>query len=223
MPELEHNLEAWRRALLSSGHLRAWQVDELEDHLREAYGAAREIEADQETAWKTALESIGRVNALTREFHKADHMSPTAKLAGIALVLALLLLILAAGPGGAGVFLHLPALLCLTVFVLGGLVASFGPGRVGRALGASLRASTPLEAAEVEHLAQVLRRGQRLAWMGGLVLAIVGAIQCLAALDDPSRLGFGLATSSLSVLYGALLAEVGFGSAQQWLRARAAA
>lgn len=223
MPDLETRVEAWRRQLLCNGVLRAWQVDELEDHLRSAYARALEQGEDDRNAWSTALNHTGQVELITAEFKKEQAMNPVSRFAGIALVLAMIGLILGTGPGGFQMYVHVPSFVALFVFVFGGLVASFGLDQVRRALRASLTSSTPLEPEEAAVLSGVLSRGQRLSWMSGVVLVIIGFIQMMGNLSDPSMIGQGVATASLSLLYGAVLAEVGFASVRQWLENRGAA
>ena len=62
--------------------------------------------------------------------------------------------------------------------------------------------------------------GQRLAWTSGVLLAIIGLLQMMANLSDPGMIGRGIATATLSLFYGALLAEFGFAYARQWLENR---
>ena len=200
--------------------MRPWQLDELEDHLLTTLDRTREEFPSEAHAWKAAMERTGSVPLITREFAKEHVMNPLSKLAGVGVTLGLLWLVIATGPGAAS-FLHLPSLLFVLAFVVGGLVASFGPGQVRRALSASLRGTSPLECAEVESLTAVFQRGYRLAWMAGLVGCISGLIQMLANLSDPSMVGVGVATCTLSIFYGALLAEVLFANGRQWLAARA--
>ena len=223
MPELESRVDAWRRQLLSSGVVRAWQVDELEDHLRSAYACSLEQGESDRHAWSSALNQTGQIEWITAEFKKEQAMNPLSRFAGIAVVLAMLWLIFSTGPGGLWIYVHVPSIVALVVFVSGGLVASFGLDQVRRALRASLSGSTPLEPAEAAALSAVLCRGQRLSWMSGVVLAMIGFIQMMANLSDPSMIGSGVATASLSLLYGALMAEVGFASVRQWLDNRGAA
>lgn len=223
MPDLETRIATWRRQLQSGGAIRAWQVDELEDHLRSAYACAQEEGENDGRAWLTALNRTGQVELITAEFKKEQAMNPLSRFFGIALVLAMIWLILGTGPGGFVIFVHVPSIVAISVFVFGGLVASFGFHQVRRALRAGFSGSIPSEPAEAAALLNVLNRGQRLSWMSGVVLTIIGLVQMLANLSDPSMLGRGAATATLSLFYGAILAEVGFASLRQWLENRRAA
>ncbi len=166
------------------------------------------------------MERTGSVQHITQEFAKEQVMNPLSKFAGICITLGLLSIAIWTGPSAA-IFVHMPSLIFVTALVAGGLVTSFGPGKVRRAIGASLSGASPLEEAEVDSLCAVFQRGYRLAWMSGVIGAITGIIQMLQNLSDPSQLGSGLATCLLCVFYGALLAEVLFANGRQWLAARA--
>ena len=120
MPSLEDRLTAWRRALAASGAVRPWQLDELEDHLLTTLERAREEFPSEAQAWNAAMERTGSVPLITREFAKEHVMNPLSKLAGIGITLGLLWLVIATGPG-AGSFLHLPSLLFVLAFVVGGV------------------------------------------------------------------------------------------------------
>lgn len=220
MPDFEDRIHVWRRGLLASGVLMEWQADELEDHLRTALAAAMTEEQSALRAWRLALERTGEFELITAEFKKEQPMNPMSRLLGIALVITVLGLLLGHGPGGLGLFLHLTSLICFLALVFGGLVASFGLKRVGQAFRASMLGSTPLEIDEVSRFVEVFRTGQRLAWTSGVLLAIIGLLQMMANLSDPGMIGRGIATATLSLFYGALLAEFGFAYARQWLENR---
>lgn len=220
MLDFEKRMAEWRRALTAGGALRSWQVEELEDHLRTAYSFALEEFASESEAWRAALDRTGCVAAITQEFAKEQSMSPQSKALGIALTIGLLLYVLQSGPGGVNLFVHIPSMVFVLALVGGGLVASFGPARLGHALQASLRTSAPLEPTEVDSLVAVFQRGYRLSWMAGVLGFIVGFTQSMANLSDPSMIGRGLAQCSLCLFYGALLAEIFFANGRQWLENR---
>jgi MotA/TolQ/ExbB proton channel family len=220
MHEFDARLRDWRANLLRRGGVRAWQADELEDQLCCSLAAARQAGADEDRAWREAVEALGDIRSLHTEYTKDKLMTLTGKLAGFTLTLALLGLVLSTAPQGLNGFLHLPSLLFVMLMVSGGLVTSFGWGRTRRALLASLRSGAPLEAEDIEDLRPVLKRGYRLAWMGGVIGLVLGVTMLLQNLSDPSLLGMGVATSLTCVFYGALIAELVFANAEQWLESR---
>jgi len=220
MHELDARVAEWRRKLASGGALQNWQMEELEDHVRTAYAHALDEYASESQAWRAAIERTGCVAAISAEFAKEQVMSPKSKLAGVAITLGLLYFVLSTGPGGVARFLHIPSMIFVLAIVCGGLVSSFGPTKVRAALAASLRGTSPLETEQVQSFSDVITRGYRLAWMAGVVGFMVGLIQMLSNLSDPSMLGVGIATCALCPLYGALLAEVLFANARQWLENR---
>ena len=222
MHSLDQRITAWRRALAASGTVQDWQITELEDHLLTAFDLAQEEFPSEALAWEAALERTGSISVITEEFAKEQVMSPLSKLAGIGITVGMLAFVISTGPTPIE-FLFMPALLFVLALVGGGLVARFGPSKVLRAVNASLRGSSRLEAAEVQTLCEVFDRGYRLAWMSGVVACIAGVIQMLQVLSDPTQIGPGLATCLHGLLYGALLAEVVFANARQWLVVRARA
>ena len=147
-------------------------------------------------------------------------MKPISKLAGIGILVGLIWFVIASGPSPVG-FLHVPSLVFVLVFTAGGLVASFGPGKVKRALSAGLRGSSLLDAGEVASLREVFQRGYRLSWMSGILGSIMSVILLLQQLSDPYQVGHGVAGAMLCLCYGALIAEVFFANAQQWIAGRA--
>lgn len=220
MFELNHAIDAWRRRLDQDTALDADEIDELEDHLRMTIDARLVCGLDEQEAFRQAADRLGATHLLAREYAKGKQtMTLLSKVSGTAFALGLLALAAAAG-GSGSVFLHLPSLLFVTGLVAGGLWAAFGPALVVDALKVSLRgpdgqSQTP-ERREL-HLA-VFRRGYHLAWASGVVGTIVGVILMLANLADPSQLGSGIAVSLLTVLYGAVLAELVFRNLSQWVR-----
>ncbi len=60
------------------------------------------------------------------------------------------------------------------------------------------------------HYATIARYGARYALGAAAIGTLIGFVQMLATLDDPSKIGGGMAISLLSLLYGLLLSEVVF-------------
>jgi len=220
MHEFEDRLRTWRRDWLTRRGVQSWHADELEDQLRCAYTAALESGAEDDQAWCAAAQALGDLDLIHAEYTKERIMSPISKLTGIAITLGILGLCVLTGPKGLGPFVHIPSAIFVVTLVVGGLIASFGLARVRRAARASLASSAPLEPAEIDELLPVMRRGYRLCWMSGVVGMIIGSMQMLENLSDPSLIGRGLATATLTLLYGALLAELVFANGQQWIENR---
>ncbi len=107
--------------------------------------------------------------------------------------------------GSATAFLNLPAALFVLSVGCGIVVAAHGPGVCSvlrQALAGTLADSDVNDA----RLAAITARQAFLAagWIG----LIVGIVQLLSSLDDPSKIGVGLATALLSVLYAGIAAYV---------------
>ncbi len=143
-------------------------------------------------------------------------MNPLSRLAGVGIVLATLVLV--AAPGGyLGMFIDIPSAVLVIGIVLGGLVASFGPRAILRALRQASERE-PLPGRDVEISLRLAKHGYRLCWAAGVLGVLVGVIVMLANLGDPAQIGGGLALCLISLLYGALFAELVFSNLAQWLQ-----
>ena len=145
-------------------------------------------------------------------------MNTTTKLIGTGISVALLLAVLSLG-GPATAYVDVPSVLFVFGLVGGGLWACFGPHVIWQALRASVGVR-PLEEGPLDLYVAVFRRGYQLAWASGVVGLLVGVVQMLRALEDPSQLGAGMSVALLTLLYGSLAAELGFRNFQQWLMNR---
>lgn len=78
MFDIEAGIQQWKRTLLASEALRAEDVDELEDHLREEHARLRAGVGpttpllSEEESFLIAMRRLGRADALGAEFAKAD-------------------------------------------------------------------------------------------------------------------------------------------------------
>jgi len=115
-------------------------------------------------------------------------------------------------------FLQVTATCHLLAFVLGGLMMSHGVRALGRAFAVALGADVR-DTAEAEVLAGLCHRGRRLAWTGGGVHFVCCLMHVVSVLDEPERIGPGIAVGMVGLLYGAIIGEIGFGSAQRWCEA----
>ena len=210
------------RAALARTGLKTDQLAELEDHVACAIDAYSDSGLDGQEALRKALLALGTPAQLTAEYEKVHpSMKPISKLLGITLSLAFVSLALRVGTN-VGTILNLPSLLMVGGFTAGALVASFGPHRVARTLAVGLGYGGAVEPGESEGLIAVARRGYQLSWAAGALGMIAGVLQMLIALADPALLGRGIAMSLLSVIYGALLAELLFGNLHAWVADRRA-
>jgi len=212
-PELHDHLERLTRR----GRLSAGQRAELEDHLISALEHGLERGLDEDAATVVALASLGPVAPLAMEFRKERSMSPLSRLAGIGIVLAAIALVTAPA-GYLGTFLDVPSALLVVGIVLGGLVASFGPRAIVRALRQAFE-QDPLPGRDTAVSLRLAQHGYRLSWAAGVLGMLLGVVLMLSNLSDPADLGVGAALCVLSLLYGALLAELVFSNLAQWLQA----
>ena len=136
-------------------------------------------------------------------------MAIISRAVGLAIVLGVIGLLVVVG-GERSVFINVSALVYLAGILPGGLLLSFRPLLILRALGRSL---TQQEEAAPEKLAQyiaVLDRAAQLAWTGGLLLFMLGLIQTLGFLEDASQISVAVAMGLVPLLYGVVLAELVF-------------
>jgi flagellar motor component MotA len=146
-------------------------------------------------------------------------MNPLSRLLGITFSLAALAATILPSTS-LGSYLSVPSFLLVAGLVVGGLMASFGPRSTLRALRQALE-SAPLPDRDVTDSLRLARHGYHLSWAAGGVGVLVGIVNVLTNIADPSQLGWGLSLALLSLLYGALLAELVFANAIQWLRREA--
>jgi len=143
-------------------------------------------------------------------------MNPLSRFLGITLSLAVLAAAIMPFTS-LGSYLDTSSILLVTGLVIGGLMASFGPRAILRSLRQAL-ASSPLPGRDVANSLAIARHGYHLSWAAGGVGVIVGVVNLLSNLGGPSEIGPGLALALLCLLYGALLAELVFANATQWLQ-----
>jgi len=222
----EHDVwKPWldRRSELARLGLGGEHLDELEDHLRCEVEA--EVGADAsavEAAVAVAVERLGATNALATEYRKAHPpMTLIPKLLGVACSLGVVFFALGSSLD-LSMLLDAPSVLLVGGFVAGGLCASFGPRRIARTVAVGLGAGEAPTLEDLEQLDAVSVRGQRLAWASGVVGFLAGLVATAANLSDPAQIGPAIALSLLSLLYGSLLAELGFGSLRAWIAGRVA-
>jgi len=76
---------------------------------------------------------------------------------------------------------------------------------------AVMTAEADATAQRMQRSASILRRAAEVAPAMGLIGTLVGLVQMLGSLDEPSKIGPAMALALLTTLYGALLANIVFG------------
>ncbi|MCB9878059.1 MAG: hypothetical protein H6835_10700 [Planctomycetes bacterium] len=200
------------------------QIAELLDHLHCSIEQRIDAGDSPVVATRAAIAAVGDVADVTREYQKEGLMHPLQKLLGIAFVF--LVFVVALNLQGAHMTVLVSEvavipLLMITGVTLGGLVASFGVQRTARMFSVSVlgrRASLD----EAPLLLQVCLRGQRLAWTGCVLMVTTSAMHICSVLDNPAMIGPAIAWTLIGVVYAALIADLGFGSAERWITLQAA-
>ena len=222
MLDLQACVRDWRQRLERTGAFRPWQLDELEDHLTCALEDLVERGGVSEATWSDVVARVGRSDQLVSEYAKGYSRTVASRLLGVAFAATLFVALsfLSVGSVTISNFVHLGAAVFVLGLVFGGLVAGFGPSRVVSSFREALGRSDGLDLKDVTRLRQVLRRGYRLSWSSGVIVSVIGVIQVLSNVTSPAEVGAGLALSTLSLLYGALLAELCFANLDAWISSR---
>ena len=135
MFDLEKALQSWRESLPAELRERREHVEELEEHLRDAFDERVNCGEPHEPAWAAALALLGPTQQLAREFRKLDRAARIwipAWLAVCAMVLIVVSVVLGLGPRMRG----RPLLATHVVFVTTGYCAVFAVGFLAAAVGA---------------------------------------------------------------------------------------
>lgn len=141
---------------------------------------------------------------------------------GLAIVAGVVVWAVVSGGGEkAGTFLDLGWMIWMVGILVGGLWISFGPATVLRAFRAVFSHNRELDRESCSIYLSVFVRAYQLAWGGGLAGIVIGVILMFQNLDDPSRVGPGMAMALIPVVYGLFLAEFLFAPLQQVLANRA--
>jgi flagellar motor component MotA len=116
------------------------------------------------------------------------------------------------GGGSLAMFFNLPSVLIVGGFVFGGAVASFPFQKINSNFRKYIRSENMnLQQAERAHYFFSTLANHSLA--AGIVGSLIGLVNMLANLDDPTTIGPAMAVALLCPLYGVLLGEVFFRSA----------
>ena len=106
-------------------------------------------------------------------------------------------------------FFNLPSLIIVMGGTLTFTLAAHSPTRT---LIAFMTALSPLQLSPTESLKHqnVISTARLLASASGVIGTMIGLVQMLAQMDDPSAIGPAMAVAILSILYGVTLAELFF-------------
>ena len=212
---LETAIGTWRRELQVAG-VNDEARRELEDHLRSSVERAIDAGEQVEQAFARACVLLGEPVVLGEEFTKETNMNPWSKLVGIVVAVAAIWLVLFLEGLHAEMLLQWPPLLLVLGLCAGGLVASHGPKRAWRALSVALGGRRP-PLGEIAELREVCRRGHRLAYAGGVLQAIFGAIGICSHLDQPSLIGPWIGDILIGLVHAVVVAELGFATMERWI------
>ena len=75
MFDLDHAVEKWREKMFAAGIRKSTSLDELESHLRDHIALLRREGEGVEEAFDAAIQKIGQIDVLKREFAKAEGFS----------------------------------------------------------------------------------------------------------------------------------------------------
>ena len=121
--------------------------------------------------------------------------------------------------GSLGGFIDMPSVFIVLGVTVGATIWSSPMSDIGLAVARSL-SSGPIAKEEAHRAHAVLQHAANAAVAGGTIGTIIGLIQMLQNLDDPSVIGPAMAVALLTLLYGVLLGEVFLRSAAVDLLAR---
>jgi hypothetical protein len=212
---LETAIADWRRQLRAEG-MQDEVLRELEDHLRSSIERAVDAGQPLAVSFVRACEQMGESTLLAQEFTKESTMKSFSKLSGVAIAVLAMVVVMELEGMHTVVLCAWPPLLFVLGVSLGGLVAGHGPVRVWRAFAVALLGAE-VTAGQVEPLRDICRRGQRLAYMGGFLQLILGAMHLMSVLDAPHLIGPGIAYAMIGLVHAALIAELGFASMERWM------
>jgi len=130
---------------------------------------------------------------------------------GGALLVGLLWLAMRSG-GSLYYYLDLPSLILVAGFVLATMWLGHGPINTVVAVVEGLAARSGLDPKKRTRYAGMLRTAHRMSWTAGVLGLLMGMIIMMQNMDDPSKIGPGMAIGLLPVFYGGVLAECVFGA-----------
>ena len=204
MIDLGKELKRWRASLLSSLVLREEDVDELEYHLRDSMEALLAEGLSEEAAFDESCQRLGDAESITKEFAK-ENVAMNALSRIIGFVIAVSTVVLSAATCGLVAFIHFPSLIFILGVMIGGLLLSFCPSVVLKAIARGFGIGKASSPEELKLDIMVFERARHLAWAGGFLASLTGFIAMMSA-DAASNHGYAIIV--LNLFYAVLLAEV---------------
>jgi len=134
-------------------------------------------------------------------------MAKVSTLAGVAIIIVVVGLGIGL-TGNWGMFVHIPSAVFLAGVWVGGMLLSYRPSSILQAFRTSVRRQALSDPVKLARHIAVFNRAHQLAWAGGLFGTIIGLLQMLASIEDPSSIGVGAAVALLTTVYGIFLAEM---------------
>jgi len=136
-------------------------------------------------------------------------MTLITRLVGMILLFGGIAWSMAAG-GDANIFIDIPTAIFVATTVVCGLLVCCNPDDVFRAIVHGL-SGQPIESPEqFARELRAMRCGHNVAWATAIIGTLIGLVITLQHMDDPSRIGPGMAVGLLCALYGVALAELVF-------------
>lgn len=132
-------------------------------------------------------------------------------------ILGMLWVALSSSRGNIWMFLDVPSLLIVVLFLVGCSLICFTPAELADALRAVTTGPGEADDRQRRRRVAVMNNAYQVAWGAGIVGTFIGLIAMLADLRNPVASGAGLAVTLLTTLYGALLAEFIFAPLRQVL------
>ena len=109
-------------------------------------------------------------------------------------------------------FVNVPSLLIVVGLSICIPLATFSPSQVLAALGATA-SDAPLDAADAHRHISVLQTIRTVAAGSGIIGTLIGLIQMLQHMEDPSAIGPAMAVALLTLFYGFIISELIVGPA----------
>ena len=119
-------------------------------------------------------------------------------------------------------FIDIPSVLIVGGIVIGGIVMSFGYSLPLRTMKTALQKEGVKDLAEMREYVNVLSMASQLSIAAGVAGTLIGVVQMLATMNDPSKIGSSLACALLTAFYGVFLSEMVFQPLKQALITKSA-
>ncbi len=118
-----------------------------------------------------------------------------------------LTILLVVSPENCRFLIHIPSMAFVLGITCGGLLISFRPATIAKALAACFRDHAKLTGCERNVYSRIFTHAQLLFWASGFLGFMIGLIMMLHVLEDFSKIGVGVGVCLLSMFYGMIFAE----------------